>query len=70
MTRLWHGGRGVGTKVGALTEMGFDCRVGEALRRAVARLVRLWAKVLEGIRGAVRRLAGLGVGVAAGRVGG
>jgi hypothetical protein len=70
MTRLWRGGRGVGTKVGASTEMGFDCRVGEASRRDAARLVWLWAKILEGIRGAVRRLVGPGVGLAAGRVGG
>jgi hypothetical protein len=27
MTRLWRGGRGVGTKVGASTEMGFEERV-------------------------------------------
>jgi hypothetical protein len=49
--------------------MGFECRVGEALRRAVARLVRLRAKVLEGIGVAERRLGGLGVGVTAGLVG-
>lgn len=57
MTKLWRGGRGVGTKVG------------EALRRAVARLVRLRAKVRDGIEVLGRRRGGLGVGVTAGRVG-
>jgi hypothetical protein len=71
MTKLWRGGRGVGTEAGASTEMGFGfgCRVGEALRRAAARLVRLRAKVLDGIGVAERRLGGLGVGVTAGLVG-
>jgi hypothetical protein len=68
MTKLCRGGRGVGTKAGASTEMGFEYRVGEALRRAAARLARLRAKVLEGIRVAERRLGGLGVGVTAGLV--